>query len=134
MSQMVSWLCQNCAKLVDNDSIRVTADNLREWKSTAEQEALSQVGKTALKRDNRDIVVDKWVSTAYVEKSGLAKALQDQGYDLRWTSANQENERVDLEGWEPALVEQPDGTCARLKIRDHPAIGGYLILLKRRKP
>ena len=78
-------------------------------------------------------VVDKWVSLEYVEKSDIAKELQDQGYDVGWNAANKESERVDLEGWQPVLLSQPDGTHARLKIHDHPAVGGYLIFLKRRK-
>lgn len=41
------WLCQNCAKLVDNDAIRFTEDLLRRWKHEAEDEALSWIGKTA---------------------------------------------------------------------------------------
>jgi hypothetical protein len=40
------WLCQNCAKLVDNDPVRFTADILRGWRSTAEQQALNLLGKT----------------------------------------------------------------------------------------
>lgn len=42
------WLCQNCAKLVDNDPARFTVDLLRKWKDTAETEARSRVGKTVL--------------------------------------------------------------------------------------
>ncbi|MCG7850993.1 MAG: hypothetical protein MIO92_00565, partial [Methanosarcinaceae archaeon] len=76
--------------------------------------------------------IDKWVSTAYVEKAGIAKELQEQGYDVRWTTAKKEAVRVDLEGWEQVLIRQSDGTNARLKIQDSPAIGGYLILLKRK--
>jgi hypothetical protein len=34
------WLCQNCAKLVDNDTQRYPADLLREWKIVAEAAAL----------------------------------------------------------------------------------------------
>ena len=41
------WLCQSCAKLVVNDPVQFTADILRGWKSTAEQEARDLVGKTA---------------------------------------------------------------------------------------
>lgn len=41
------WLCQNCAKLVDNDPSRFTAAVLREWKARAEALARSRVGKTA---------------------------------------------------------------------------------------
>lgn len=34
------WLCQTCAKLVDNDPIRFTADVLRSWKGQAEMLAV----------------------------------------------------------------------------------------------
>lgn len=37
------WLCQNCAKLVDNDPARYTVELLRAWKSEAENAALAEV-------------------------------------------------------------------------------------------
>jgi hypothetical protein len=37
------WLCQNCAKLVDNDETRFTASLLRQWKTKAEQAALQSI-------------------------------------------------------------------------------------------
>lgn len=37
------WLCQNCAKLVDNDVNRYTADLLCQWKAHSEQAALLEV-------------------------------------------------------------------------------------------
>ncbi len=40
------WLCQNCAKLVDNDQQRFTADLLRAWKLAAERRAADRIGKT----------------------------------------------------------------------------------------
>jgi hypothetical protein len=42
------WLCQNCAKLVDNDASRFTVELLKHWKSAAESEARNRVGKTAM--------------------------------------------------------------------------------------
>ena len=39
------WLCQNCAKLVDNDPSRFTEYILHEWKHRAEAEALATIGK-----------------------------------------------------------------------------------------
>jgi hypothetical protein len=41
------WLCQNCAKLIDNDPARFTVDLLRKWKSEGEAEAKGRLGKTA---------------------------------------------------------------------------------------
>lgn len=37
------WLCQNCAKLVDNDAARYSAELLRRWKQRAEAAALAEV-------------------------------------------------------------------------------------------
>jgi len=37
------WLCQNCAKLVDNDPNRYTVGTLHDWKERAETAALSEV-------------------------------------------------------------------------------------------
>lgn len=41
------WLCQTCAKLVDNDTSQFPSDLLRAWKTIAEQEARYTIGKTA---------------------------------------------------------------------------------------
>ena len=37
------WLCQSCAKLVDNDPIRYGADGLRQWKVQAEKSAAQEL-------------------------------------------------------------------------------------------
>jgi len=39
------WLCQNCAKLVDNDAIRFPENLLRKWKSKTETLALEHIGR-----------------------------------------------------------------------------------------
>ena len=39
------WLCHNCAKLADNDPARFTVAVLYIWKTQAESDALSRVGK-----------------------------------------------------------------------------------------
>jgi hypothetical protein len=127
------WLCQTCAKLVDNDPARFSAAALRDWKTKAEQQALHLVGKTAPRHDVTVPIIDKWVNLPYPEKAGITQALNSEGYELRWTTANEESERVDLQGWEPVLLDQVDGTRARLKLRDHPVVGGYLILLRKKR-
>jgi hypothetical protein len=40
------WLCQNCAKLIDNDVARFSMEVLKGWKAYAEREARTRVGKT----------------------------------------------------------------------------------------
>lgn len=42
------WLCQDCAKLADNDPLRFTLEVLKGWKATAEAETLNLIGKTLL--------------------------------------------------------------------------------------
>jgi len=37
------WLCQKCAKLVDNDSARYTVEKLQNWKKTSEEIAIREV-------------------------------------------------------------------------------------------
>jgi hypothetical protein len=41
------WLCQNCAKLVDNDAERFTSNILRRWKSLSEEAARLNVETAA---------------------------------------------------------------------------------------
>jgi hypothetical protein len=41
------WLCQNCAKLVDNDESRYPAKILGAWKLVREHSALNTIGQTA---------------------------------------------------------------------------------------
>jgi hypothetical protein len=41
------WLCQTCAKLVDNDASQFPEGLLRAWKTMAEHRALTSIGKTA---------------------------------------------------------------------------------------
>jgi hypothetical protein len=41
------WLCQNCAKLVDNDETAYPAQVLRAWKTIREHEALRSIGQTS---------------------------------------------------------------------------------------
>jgi hypothetical protein len=50
------WLCQNCAKLVDNDPSRYTVELLRSWKTVAEDLALDEIGKPAHAAPNMDTV------------------------------------------------------------------------------
>jgi len=127
------WLCQTCARLIDNDPLHFGTEILRAWKTMAEQEAHDRIGKPARKPEIGSGVVDKWVNQSYPENAGINRDLTARGYDLRWIRANEENEMVDLQGWEPVLLDQPNGAKACLKIRDHPVVGGYLILVKKKR-
>lgn len=47
------WLCQNCAKLIDNDVVKFTTKKLKAWKADAEFAAWAALGKTASRIDSR---------------------------------------------------------------------------------
>lgn len=50
------WLCQNCAKLVDNDTDRYNVNSLQDWKQLSENAALSEIegGEKAEKQENEN--------------------------------------------------------------------------------
>ena len=57
------WLCQNCAKLIDNDPLCCTEALLRDWKTAAENRANDEIGRpaalaseTEAQRKRRDIL------------------------------------------------------------------------------
>jgi hypothetical protein len=74
------WLCQTCAKLIDNDTLRHPAKVLRAWKTMAEHYALMNVGKTKAprfeseaRRKAKEILKwkDKWVMLVTIN-TGMA--------------------------------------------------------------
>jgi len=48
------WLCQNCAKLVDNDVLRFPVTTLNKWKAEAEADTKNRLGKTSVLPSSRD--------------------------------------------------------------------------------
>lgn len=71
------WLCQVCAKLIDNDSTRYTADVLKDWKRLAETAAIAQLerpmhqeteAERIAKRTERRKLIDSWRSAISKEK------------------------------------------------------------------
>jgi hypothetical protein len=76
-------------------------------------------------------IEDKWIDTEHLKRSGVTERLKAEGYQVQLDSANNESRLVDLEGWEHVILEQ-NGKRFRLKFHDHPAVGGYMVLLRRR--
>jgi hypothetical protein len=53
------WLCQNCAKLIDNDPERYSVEVLREWKASAEAFTLAELeGRAAPKPTDLSAEID----------------------------------------------------------------------------
>ncbi|MDT8900351.1 HNH endonuclease [Anaeroselena agilis] len=52
------WLCQNCAKLIDNDSVLYSSDILLEWKHLSEKAALLEIQNNGVINlvDDREII------------------------------------------------------------------------------
>jgi len=94
------WLCQTCAKKIDNDEQRFNAALLQSWKAVAEQAAFSEIGKTSA-RSGAAQIVDKWINNSYAEKAGITQALTGEGYAVRWCTANDETESVDVTAGSP---------------------------------
>lgn len=62
------WLCQNCAKLIDNDQQRYSVDILREWKKISEQAALLDIERLPLanaETQNDDIALIRFFSQCF---------------------------------------------------------------------
>jgi hypothetical protein len=59
------WLCQNCAKLIDNDVVRFSAEMLKAWKTTAEADAKGRVGRTSQSTGNRPFPLAKYAKIRF---------------------------------------------------------------------
>jgi hypothetical protein len=70
------WLCQKCAKLVDNDSTRYTVSVLEEWKQLAEEKAIHEIEGRTLNSSNSSNLSDKRVEACqklfYAVKNGAS--------------------------------------------------------------
>lgn len=88
------WLCQNCAKLVDNDPDRYPVNILRSWKQSAESVALSEIeGGAVSQNQNHWKVKEKEVNSKWWEASDLRRTLEPQGYTFRWSDRDRIEER-----------------------------------------
>src|SRR5438093_8590914 len=69
-------------------------------------------------------VDERWVDMRYIEDTGIAQRLRDQGYRFGWVAANDQQRKIDLEGWEAVVDKLPNDRRVQYKIRDNPAVGG----------
>ncbi|MEW5251473.1 hypothetical protein [Microbulbifer discodermiae] len=66
------------------------------------------------------------VDINFPTKSGLKNKLEDEGYDVRWSSSKKLQTRIHNEGWEKVVWKNAKGDKFHLKSTD-----GLLIRLKR---
>lgn len=123
------WVCQNCAKLIDNDPERFTTTVLADWKRAAEEEALREIGRPKALTPTTTISV-KWCTLDYIEKAGIAPTLRAAGYRLYWARAENVPEYVDTKGWEEVVWDHPRDGPVYLRVRD--PLCEYMALLRKR--
>jgi hypothetical protein len=60
---------------------------------------------------------EKWVDFRYPADSGIQRALEAAGFGVAWCSDRLLSRRIELEGWEVAIVQDADGAPAQLRLR-----------------
>jgi len=116
------WLCQNCAKLVDNDTTRYSVETLRAWKAEAEHSAAK-----ALERKSA-VLVGREELFACLERL-MPELLAEMRKDLAAYSLGREfvvyRKGIHYWGRGHELVYHPD---------DHPDLENKLHILKNHDP
>lgn len=82
------WLCQNCAKLIDNDPARFQVSLLKQWKQVAESSALALLVRAATSFDST-------LSSLSQEEMDILRAAADKG-DIYLSSFDQTNDWVSV--------------------------------------
>lgn len=60
------WVCQNCAKLIDNDTSRYTADLLRQWKRLSEEAARLEIESSSHgRRHSNDVDIIRFFAQCF---------------------------------------------------------------------
>jgi len=122
-------LCQNCAKLIDNDTGRFTVDVIRAWKTIAEDRARHNIGKTA-SENSTPSMQGKSVGRGDIENAGIPELLRPQGYMCQWMFSQKEQRYLEFEDWDLYVHVDKDGRKWHLKRRqlDMP----YMTLLTKK--
>jgi hypothetical protein len=113
------WLCQNCAKLVDNDPDRYSIEILRRWKGFAESSALAEIeGGDISKQQTQENQIDLNISYKTFRRE---KERHD--YVLKLTVHNFSNEiistyHIDVE-FPARVIEKPKATAFLLANRSN---------------
>jgi hypothetical protein len=98
------WLCQKCAKLVDNDSVRYTLKVLQDWKHISEATALKELEGNVAKEPN-----PTGVSTSHIAIPNL--------YGLDYDDARAQLLEV---GWQPSLNHWSHGDNIDIRYGNGP--------------
>lgn len=80
------WLCQSCAKLVDNDEARYTKERLVRWKQDAEQETLKEIETASGDFSHSDIDALREYSAQF-DRAALQDSLRNCGSYKKFAEA-----------------------------------------------
>ena len=123
------WLCQNCGKLVDNDQTKFTEGELRQWKQTAEAEALALIGKTATAADplHEEFSEEELMLLVVSADDGEIRKHSVDQISGEWVEAGRQHFLAQLEPAQAALyLDAFDSLCRKGLVRYE---GGELYML-----
>jgi|GEM_PF-4630606 len=92
-------LCQNCAKLIDSDPQRYSADLIRQWKVQAEERVHQQLSRIANGPASRHLAI------AYCFVPGADVSSRDAQYNLMYVGRVIGKPRQGVEGYFSTLDE-----------------------------
>lgn len=102
------WLCQTCAKLIDNDPSEFTENLLRAWREVAEHRARCSIGKTAssAREGLQPLLEVEFASLSVRKKFGTTVVVKSQVMEIP------PRQEIPLYGPEPKVFYgiQVDGT------------------------
>jgi hypothetical protein len=93
------WLCQNCAKLVDNDTRRYTTDKLREIKNQAENRVLQEITRA----QDRPLNSHQAIAYRFIPNAELTS--RDAQYNIMYISRVIGRSRSEIEDYLGELDE-----------------------------
>lgn len=90
------WLCQTCAKLIDNDAVRYPVTVLRKWRDGAEAKALKEIEERG-----KATVQSQQVTSALQSESGI----RSEGIELLKAAAGSDGQIIVSENFEGLSVQ-----------------------------
>lgn len=97
------WLCQTCAKLIDNDVQRFTVSLLREWKHNAENSARLQVEGRVSPTETVEIEPVRFDNLLDPKLKEIIREYEQRGEKTR-LRLREEKDSLLLQGWSPAYL------------------------------
>jgi hypothetical protein len=118
------WLCQNCAKLVDNDENRYPIDILRDWKTQSEEGARQALETNPPSSAQVMPQMDKW-------KKSIREISYCLGYYARWYGNIGSGHLNDMKKAYDALQQCAHRLVASAQAMDYPISRSHVEEIKK---